>query len=352
MKLYNRMLRITIFPDLSSKFKQREEALGRSLTYEEKLDIQALYPPVIINRNPDELKASCSIVRSSTAVTQLVIDIYNLSAAVRLHILNSEYKRITVEAGYLGSNWSLGDTIDDSNLNILFKGAILWMGTTIEARKNIVTHFVAISGTAESLSAYSNLMSLNYQAGYNLYQLINEIYANSSNPDIKLNLSEEDKNTLLETSTGAVKATDLGDILNNFSIDMNYDWTGTSSFTVDDYINLNSKDNESNIFPINADTGLIDIPSLQSDHRLKFTIILNSKIRVLDYVRLNNYDINLPVVDDWTNLENANSGYYLDSEGIYRIMRINYVLESRGSSFTMEIEAIARDVYSQVTASS
>ena len=348
MKLFNKHIRVTIFPDLNPLFLEKSNSLGRELTYKEKLAIQELYPPVVINKYPDEFTISCSIIRESTAVTKLVLDILNLSAVTRLHVLNAKYKRITVEAGYLGNMWKLGDKLQDQDLTILFKGSLLWMGTVIEARRNIKTSFVAIAGSAEALSAYSNLMALNYQAGYNLYQLIHEIYVNSNNPDIKLNLSEEDKNKLLETTTGAVKPTDMGKILKNFSIDMTYSWEGTETFTVDDWINLNSADNVGDIYPVNAETGLKDIPSLQGDRNLEFNMLLNPKIKVLDYVRLNNYDINLPLVTDWTNLDKANSGYYLDKEGIYRILRISYSLESRGSSFSMKVEAVARDVYAQM----
>jgi hypothetical protein len=349
MKLYNRYLRVTIFPDLNPLFEKRAREIRRALTYEEKLKIQSLYPPVIINKNPDEFRVACSIIRESNKATQLVLEITNLSAFIRLHILNASYKRITVEAGYLGSAWKLGNTVRDADLDILFKGSLIWMGTKIEARKNVITSFLGISGNAEALASYPGLMALNYQAGYNLYQLINEIYINSNNPDIRLSITEEDKQKLLETTTGAVKPTDLGQILKNFSIDMIYDWSGTSTFDVDDYINLNSSENEQKIYPINSETGLINIPSMNGDRRLVFSMILNSKIKLFDYVRLNNYDINLPLLDDWTNLDKANSGYYLDKEGIYRIMRISYSLDSRGNDFIMEVEAIARDVYAQTT---
>lgn len=349
MKLFKRHMRITIFPNLYDLFLEREENLGRKLTEAEKHEIQGLYPPVVINKFPDEFKVTCSIIRSSTAVTQLVLDVTNLSAFIRLHILNARYNRITVEAGYLGKYWRIGDEIDDSNLDILFKGSLLWMGTEIEARRNIVTRFVGISGSLEGFQAYSNLMALNYQSGYNLYQLVHEVYMNSGNPDIRLNLSEEDRDTLLKTTTGAIKPTDLGQVLKNFSVDMTYDWEGTSTFEVDDYINLNSKDNVGKVFPINENTGLIDLPSLQGERNLKFKMLLNSKIKVLDYVQLNNFDVQLPLLDDHTNLEKANSGYYLDKEGLYRITRISYALDTRGSSFVMDVEAVARDVYAQLT---
>lgn len=348
MKLYNRYLRVTIYPDLNPIFIQVQEELGRELTEDEKYVIQSYYPPVVINQNPDDFKMTCAIVRTVSKATQLLLDITNLSAFIRLHLLNAKYKRISIEAGYLGADWSEGSVLRDSDLDILFKGSLIWMGTKIEARKNVVTRFVGISGNAEALASYPGLMALNYQAGYNLYQLIREVHLNSYNPDIRLNIPEEEKELLLETTTGAVKPTDLGQILDNFSIDMTYDWSGTSAFDTDDYINFNSPDNDGKIYPVNSETGLINIPSLQGERKLKFTMLLNSKIKLFDYVRLNNYDINLPLLDDWTQLEKANSGYYLDREGIYRISRITYGLNSRGTSFTMEVEAIARDIYEQV----
>lgn len=354
MKLFKRHLRITIYPDLGKLFLQREENLGRKLTEEEKYDIQDLYPPVVINKYPDEFTVSCSIVRAvqpAHLATQLVLDVTNLSAFTRLHILNAQYKRICIEAGYLGKHWEYGDPIQDGDLDILFKGSIVWMGTTVEARRNIVTRFVGIAGNTEALSAYSNLMGLNYQAGYNLYQLVHEVYVNSDNPDIKLNLSDEDRNKLLQTTTGVIKPTDLGQVLKNQSIDMTYEWEGTGTIDSDVYINLNSKDNEGEVYPINETTGLIDMPSLQGERNIKFKMLLNSKMKILDYVRLNNYDIQLPTLDstDEEDLKKANSGFYLDREGLYRITRISYALNTRGTSFVMDIEAVARDVYAQMT---
>lgn len=355
-KLFKSFLRITITPNLLNVFKEIETSKGRSLTKKEKESIRDLYPPVVINKYPDEFTCSCNITREATAVTQMVLSITNLSAYIRLHLLNAKYNKITVEAGYLGLGWRTGQPIDESDLSIIFKGSILWMGTQVEARKNITTQFVCISGTTESLEAYSGLMAMNYQAGYNLYQLIHEVYVNASNPDIKLNLSENDANKLLETTTGAIKPHELGSILKNFSIDMTYDWEGTDTCDLDDYINLNSSDSvpeEDAIHNINENTGLIDMPSLQGERTIKFKMLFNSNIKIFDYIKLNNYDIQLPMVEDASgdSLSKANSGYYLDPDGIYRINRLDYSLSTRGSDFFIEVTAVAKDIYSQVTGS-
>lgn len=371
--LFKPTLRITIYPDLAKIFEEYTSRRGTDLTSEDKLKIQNMYPPIVLNKYPDEFSCNCSITRKVGAVSELILEVLNLSAYSRLHILNANYKCITVEAGYLGPNWksewnndlnytggyfydnNKGVSYRETNLKILFKGHILWMTTEVQSKKEITTKFIAISGTTETLSAYSNLMSVSYDAGYNLYQLIHEVYVNSDNPDIKLNISEENRDKLLEIPQGNVNPYTLSSVLSKFSINMNYDWEGTGSYSMDDYIYISdpSKIDNVPVHIVNEETGLIDLPSLDNQ-KIKFKMIFNPDFKVFDLVKLNNYDIKLPSISDASgeSLAKAYSGKYLDSGGIYRINEIIYTLNTRGSDFCMEITAIALGIYDTITGKS
>ena len=100
-KFFKAFLRITITPNLAKLFQEIESSKKITLTQKEKESIMALYPPVVINKYPDEFTCTCSITREATAVTQMVLSIVNLSAYTRLHILNAKYTKITVEADKL-----------------------------------------------------------------------------------------------------------------------------------------------------------------------------------------------------------------------------------------------------------
>ena len=360
VEFYKPHIKIKICPEVTS----REEA--------------EILKPIEINKYPDDLEVSCTVVRDclqgNFALT-LLLDVVNLSTYIKWQLLSERYRYIIVYAGYLGTNYynqEDKDTYIASKMKIIFKGYILWMGTIVEARKKVVTRFLSVQNPAESLSAYTEAMSIRFDAGYNLYQLINDLARVTNNPDIKLNISEEDYNTLIQTpiTYDDFNRNDINSILNLYGITISqgFDMT-TDAISDKTYIQMNSvkappdeEGDDSNVTLVDENTGLMNIPTLQTTGKyptVRFTMLFHPKIRTFDYVKLRNSDIQLPAVEEVTDTTNFNTGLYLDDTGFttgtasgygyYLVLKITYSLQSRGGNFTQEIEASPYNMYGKVT---
>ena len=356
LQFYKPHIKIKIFADIPSE------------------EVKQYYPPIEINKYPDTLEVSCTVVRDclqgNFALTML-LDVVNLNTFIKWQLLNKKYRYIMIYAGYLGTDYyeqSDKDNYIDSNLKILFKGDIVWMGTVVEARKKVTTRFLAVQNPAQTLSSYNEQMSLRYEAGYNIYQLINDIARLNNNPNIKLNLSEEDYEEVLETDViyDNSKRKSLDEILNMYGITIQQGFDLTEgAISKETYIMMNSKRREpkdgENVVLVTEDTGLINIPTLQvSDNpTVRFNMLYDYRVSTFNYVKLRNSDIQLPVISD-ANAEQittvGNTGRFLDTSdgssgfGYYLVLKITYSLDSRGGNFIQEIEASPYNIYNTILA--
>lgn len=358
----------------------------------ESTQVASKYPPIVVNRYPDDLEIACTVVRDclqgNFALTAL-LDIVNLNTYAKWQLLSKHYRYMIIYVGYLGRDYynleeSAIDNYLDSRLKIVFKGYVVWMGNIVEARKKVTTRFLAVQNPAESLSANTDSMSIKFSAGYNLYQLINDIVRNANNPNVKLNLSEGDYKEILKTEVeyNNFHRKSIDSILNIYGITIQQGFDMTEGYiTESTYIQMNSRslkpDENLNVTVVTEETGLINIPTLQTTGQypaIRFKMLFDPRVKTFEYVKLLNGDIQLPSdvnsAEDVPNI--ANSGYYLDSInvetdeldengnkklistgwGYYCVLKITYSLESRGGNFIQEIEASPYNIYSDYLTSS
>lgn len=371
MDYYKPYIRVKIFADI-----QNSEARNK-------------YPPIIINKYPDDLELSCTIKRDALqgnfALTCL-LDVVNLNPFIKWQLLNNKYRYMIVYTGYLGTNYynTMNDLATDrdyenyldSNLKVIFKGYILWMGNIVEARSKTTTRFFSVQNPAETLGAYTEAMSLRFNAGYNLYKMINDIVLLANNPDVKMNLSEEEYEAVINNKAVLENFTrkSIDNILNLYGITITQGFDMTEGYiTEDTYIQMNSRYTapdeivKNNVVTVDEDRGLINIPTLQTSGNyptVRFKMLFNSRVKNFEYVKLRNADIQLPSeIDDASDVPNvANSGVYLDNSdytlnsegkrqstgwGYYLVLTITYSLTSRGNDFIQEIEASPYDTYNK-----
>lgn len=343
------------------------------------------YKPIEINIYPDDLELSCTIVRDclqgNFALTCL-IDVVNLSTYIKWQLLNKGYKYMIVTAGYLGDRYYDAEDKDsyiESRLKVIFKGRILWIGTEVDARKKVITRFLSVQNPSQTFESMTEATSIRYDGGYNLYQLISDIVRVNNNPNVKLNLSDEDYNQILETQIHISRfdRKSLDDILNQYGITISEGFDLTDgAISAESYIQMNSKkvppDDNTNVVIVSEETGLINIPTLQKSGNypaIRFKMLFDSRVKTFNYVKLRNSDIQLPLVDDPTDVTNLNTGIYLDTSdiegvgvidseeytggkptgwGYYLVLKITYSLESRGGNFIQEIEASPYNLYDQI----
>lgn len=359
---YKPHIRIKIFADIPSK------------------DVKEFYPPIIINRYPDDLEVNLTIERNlitGNFAWTLLLDVVNLNTFIKWQLLNKKYRYMIVYAGYLGLDYykvpeDERDSFIESKLKVIYMGSMLWMGTIVDARKKVTTRFLSVQNPSESLTGYTEALTIRYDAGYNLYQLINDIVRTHNNPNVKLNISDSlyEEFTKTKITYSEFNRKTFNDVLSLYGIQISYgddhsyslgdEMLSYEKLTENYYINLNSEQvapTKDNSTLVTENTGLIDIPTLQMEGEypvVRFKMLFDWRIKPFDYVKLKNSDIQLPIVSSSTDVKNFNSGIYLDTTstdsgyGYYLVLKIVYSLDSRGENFVQEIEASPYNIYNRI----
>lgn len=354
-ELYRPYLRIIILIDAKAYLKD----IGVTDPTQDQINkVQNMYPPIIINRYPDEFDISCTIEYSTDSTNgyqNCMIDITNLSAYVKYQMLNKHYAKLKVQAGYLGKDYRYTDNIENTKMSVIFSGSIAWIGTTIQQRKNIITRFIVVSTfSGDTAELYSTSYSVSFNGSYNLYQLLNELVKNNNNPDFYLNKGSVDA-VELTSETSDITLENLNSKLDHYSTTVSYDFDSTSMYDNEYYIKLNSSEDiptKYNTIELNENTGLIGIPTLQSGDNptVKLECLFNPSLKIYNYVKLNNEDIQLPTQSDYSSASSASYiGSYLDPTGYYKITKITYSLDTRGENFKQELETSPYNIYERIT---
>lgn len=322
--------------------------------------IRNTYTPIIINRYPDEFDISCSIEtgnidNGSVSNITCEVSITNLSSYIKFQMLNKHYSKLKIQAGYLGQDYTYDSDISKYSLSTLFSGTIAWIGTTIEQRSNVITKMIGLANiSTDTASIYNTAFSVSFSGSYNCYQLLRELVQNSNNPDFILNQSSINAIELTD-EVGSVNINNINQILSKYSTITTYDFENSTLYDIDFYMKLNSstiKPTEDNTIEINENTGLIGIPTLETGSTpvVKFDCLFNPALKLYNFVKINNYDIQMPTQSDpETALTATNVGNYLNYDGYYKIVKINYDLETRGSNFKQSIEASPYNIFKTTT---
>lgn len=354
-ELYKPYLRVIILID--AKAYLRDNGVENP-TQDQITKVQNMYAPIIINRYPDEFDISCTIEYSTDSTNgyqNCMVDITNLSAYIKYQMLNKHYAKLKVQAGYLGKNYFYTDSIENSKMSTVFSGSIAWVGTTVQQRKNIITRFIAVSTfSGDTAELYSTSYSVSFSGSYNLYQLLYELVKNNNNPDFYLNKGSVSA-IELTSYTSNITLENLNSELDHYSTEVTYDFDIGSMYDTDYYIKLNSSQDaptKYNTVEVNENTGLIGIPVLQSGSNptVKLECLFNPCLKIYNYVKLNNEDIQLPTQSDYSSASSASyMGAYLDPTGYYKITKITYSLDTRGENFKQELETSPYNLYERIT---
>lgn len=354
-ELYRPYLRVIVLVDAKAYLKD----IGVTEPTQDQLNqVQNMYAPIIINKYPDEFDISCTIEYSTDSTNgyqNCMVDITNLSASIRYQMLNKHYSKLKIQAGYLGRSYHYLDNVENNRLSTIYSGSIAWIGTNVQQRKNVVTRFIGVSTfSGDTAELYSTSYSISFNGSYNLYQLLRELVKNNHNPDFYLNKGSVDA-IEITSETSSITLENLNDKLIKYSTTITYDFDNTSMYDTNYYIKLNSPSDpptEYNTVKMDEGTGLIGIPTLQTGDNptVKVECLFNPCLKIYNYVKLNNADIQLPNQSDYSSASSASYvGAYLDPTGYYKITKITYSLDTRGENFKQELETTPYNIYNRIT---
>lgn len=258
--------------------------------------------------------------------------ISNLTYSQITEIILGKYYQIEIWAGYR-----------TQELQCFFKGEISYISNKIRSRRD---HECYIIFASKMVASYSQQrMNLNLNSGINLYAAFNYIcltngISTSHLPDSLRNefLSEVTQNY----GTPATLCEQLANNTSSFSINTDESIDGGG---VVDCTTFNDK----RFIRINPDT--INFtkgnPTLDSDG-LHITLLPTFCFKPGDIILIDNAILDLSI----SNAESVSSTFksnYLDANGAYMIIELDYNFENRGTVFEINIKARSMNIIANIT---
>ena len=256
-----------------------------------------------------------------------LISIDNLSYYDVIRIVNGKFFGVEIIAGYR-----------DGNQISVFKGAILRISNTLNRDR---TNTISILCGSNLIARFSQrYLNFSLQSGMNVYSAIKFLAARAGIKDG--NISTQFKKDFIEQVSSETKT--FASFLDDFSKDnptacLNVDSGSGSSFSIFD-----AKLSNNRVIDLRNVQFIGRYPQLNSSG-LTFTILPTFGFMCSDVVLIDNALISLKAVEDLDNITEQ-PGYYLDKNGAYMIISMNYHLCNRDSEFGLVIHARARSLIS------
>lgn len=250
------------------------------------------------------------------------IILYNLSPDTEREIIQ-EGTQVVLTAGY------------QNNQSIIFKGQV----------------FQPLRGKENGTDYYLKLICIDGDAYLNLAFVSGTIQPNQTRQQIA--------RQILRDSTVDLDSVVVDDLPNSNFVDgsiptnerakvvfgdpskylSNISTMGNSTFYIDNnegrFFNPISVTGSSDAHLINVETGMIGQPQ-QIDYGIEVTCLLNPNIRLGDFIKIDNKTVILQ------QFSFGQIPYLLDSDGIYRVIKIHYSGDSRGQDWYSELTAITQ----------
>lgn len=263
------------------------------------------------------------------------VTISNLTYAQIVELIIGQYYNIEIWAGYR-----------TQGLQCYFKGSVSYISDKIQARRDNTCYILFASKMVASYS--QQRMNLNLNSGVNLYAAFN--YICLTNGIDSSHLSPSLKEAFLQEvtqnyNTPANLAEQLANNTNTYSIDTDPSLDGAG---VIDCTNLHDK----RYIRINPDT--INFakgnPTLDKDG-LKICLLPTFCFKAGDIIMIDNAILDVSISDP-NSVASTFKTNYLDSNGAYMIMELEYNFTNRDRVFEINVRARALSIVSNITGAS
>lgn len=311
MKAWMRILTITF---TSTKFKKK-------ITFGEnyKSDKPDLNISVVLNKYMSPLKDSCSI------------RISNLTYAEILQLIEGEFYDVEIKAGYR-----------TSKEEIIFKGGVLYISNSLGDKK---TNTAIILCASNLVAKYGQQrLNLTLNSGINMYSAINFLCKVNKvpNPNISTQLKKQYLQEIINVNSN------LGNWLEtilktNNSFIMNSDSITDSNLLVYDANKSNAR-----VIPLTSNNIILNggHPQLNKDG-LNLSILPTFSFMCGDVIKIDNSILDIAVTNS-SDYSQFSKGNFIDPDGLYTIYEMEYILENRGSDFSVNLICKSRSLISNV----
>lgn len=241
--------------------------------------------------------------------------LYNLSPEDENKIIK-QGQRIVIEAGYNGSYYGK-----------IFDGQII---QPIRSRENGTDYKLTLVAMDSDRFLSFGLISQSVVAQQSSREVINSCITNSANPVEPGTITEE----VINYPRGKILFGKASNYLAQIARSLN----GTY-YNEDGKVNIIQPKTlpTDEILDLTPENGLLGTPS-QSEYGVRFDCLLNPSIHIGSLVRIDNKRIEGKELD----VSSMNIIRALDSVGIYRIISISYIGDTRGNDWKCSAEAITQ----------
>lgn len=241
--------------------------------------------------------------------------IYNLSAQTENAFIKSG-ERIVIEAGYEGDHYGL-----------IFDGDII---QPLRDKTDGTTYTLTLIAQDGDLFLNGGVINTSMKAGQTQRNIVNELTLKSSEKIQTGSISENLKDSRL--ARGKVVFGLARDYLRQISKSAN------ATFYVNDRKVEIVKPNDlpqGRVIDLNAKSGLIGTPE-QFDAGIKGKCLLNPFINLNTFIHVDNSSVRLEKA------QRGESVKQLDQDGVYRIIKLNHVGDTRGDTWYTEFVGVSR----------
>lgn len=252
-----------------------------------------------------------------------VVTINNLSYETMIKLIEGEYYKIKISAGY------------KNNISTIFTGGVAFISHKIHSTHDTECYIAYNSDLVASFSQWRMQFSLN--SSINLYSALYAVSANAGFGNIHLDSSLKEK-FLNEAKTYYSDAATILDAV-AYQTDKFGSFTWSTDNSDGNIIDVTTTTGKRYI---NIDSTTIPIgggnPTVTSEG-LKISLLPVFNFKVGDIIIVENRLIDVSVNTPNVYSGNTFNTNYLDSKGQYMILELNYNFENRGSNFIYNIKA-------------
>jgi hypothetical protein len=262
------------------------------------------------------------------------IRIYNLSKDTITKLTkNSEYKSITLNAGY-----------ESGNYGVIFSGTIKQF--RIGKESNIDSYLDILS--ADGDAAYNqSFMNQTFAKGYTQKDVIDAAAKSMGLPVDYGGLKQDAQHRVVPNPRGKVSFGMSRAFMRNAATVLDSSWS-IQNGKIQVTSNKGYLDND--VVKINSQTGMIGIPE-QTDEGIRVKCLLNSRLRIGNLVEIDNSAINVlqqadpnsPTVPYDSNYGQIQNLAPLSDDGTYRIFVVEHEGDNRGQQWYSNLVGLAID---------
>ncbi|RGX53195.1 hypothetical protein DWV16_17240 [Anaerotruncus sp. AF02-27] len=263
-----------------------------------------------------ELRCTFKIERTMNAQPNLCeVSIFNLTPELQNTII-AQNDRVIVEAGYEGPQYG-----------VIFDGQIL---QTLSERENQVDFKLTLVGLDGANFMSAGMICGSYAAGATRRQIVQDSISKVTAPAQTGNISPEFGNNGL--SRGKVMFGLAGDYYRQMA-----QTDGALMYIDDGKVNLIRASDlpPGEVVNLTPTSGLIGTPS-QTQYGVNAKSLLNPRLKINSLVRISS---------EYVQQARAQIGQYnrpLDSNGLYRIIKVTHTGDTRGQNWYTDIETISQ----------